>query len=397
MTRLLLLPMIVLLGACTNESSLDRLPRAPEISIVTPVEGDLYRRGDGAIELRGTADDNVDPPEDLTVVWILDEETTLASAASAEGDIVDELDPEELELGFHDLVLSVTDSDDATALATVRFEVQGPLGSPEVTITAPEGGDSFGSDESITFIGEATDATTAPDDLTFAWDSSLEGPMDGAVSAGGQSILVTDDLSIGFHVVTLRVTDEDGEVGVDQITITVSDLDVVAQPGDLVFSELMINPQVVADDVGEWVELYNTSSNPIDIGGYTFHDDDVDHQVLPGPILVQGHGYVVLCADTNPAVNGGVPCDARFERLAGAGGLALANNPDEVVLSAPDGTEIDWVHYDDSWFENGIAIGVDPSFLTGGDNDDASHWCLQTTVVSSGGEPGTPGLENDGC
>ncbi|MCP4867387.1 MAG: lamin tail domain-containing protein [Proteobacteria bacterium] len=396
MTRYLL-PILVLLGACTNESSLDRLPRAPEITIVTPVEGDLFRRGDGMIELHGTADDNIDPPEDLTVVWTVDTETTLDGAANADGDIFDELDPEDLELGFHDLTLQVTDRDDATAIATVRFEVQGPLGSPEVTITAPESGDSFGSDESVTFTGEATDATTAAADLTFAWDSSLVGPLDGAVSADGQSILVTDELGIGFHVVTLRVTDEDGEVGVDQVTITVSDPDVIASPGDLVFSELMINPQVVDDDVGEWVELYNTASYPIDIGGYTFHDDDVDHQVLPGPMLVQGNGYIVLCADMNTAVNGGVPCDARFERLAGDGGLALANNPDEVVLSAPDGTEIDWVHYNDSWFENGIAIGVDPDFLTGGDNDDASHWCLQTTVVSTGGEPGTPGLPNDGC
>lgn len=396
MTRTLL-PILLLLGACTNESSLDRLPRAPEIAIVAPVEGDLFRRGDGMIELHGTADDNIDPPEELTVVWIVDEATELTSSADADGIILDELDPDEFDLGFHDLTLRVTDRDDATAIATVRFEVQGPLGSPEVTITAPDSGDSFASDESITFTGEATDATTAPADLTFAWDSSLEGPLDGAVSADGQSILVTDVLGIGFHVVTLRVTDEDGEVGVDQVTITVADTDVIASPGDLVFSELMINPQVVEDDVGEWVELYNTASYPIDIGGYTFHDDDVDHQVLPGPILVQGHGYIVLCADTNPAVNGGVPCDARFERLAGAGGLALANNPDEVVLSAPDGTEIDWVHYDDSWFENGIAIGVDPDFLTGGDNDDASHWCLQTTVVSSGGEPGTPGMANDGC
>ena len=396
MTRTLL-PILLLLGACTTESSLDRLPRAPEIAIVAPVEGDLFRRGDGMIELHGTADDNIDPPEELTVVWIVDEATELTSSADADGIILDELDPDEFDLGFHDLTLRVTDRDDATAIATVRFEVQGPLGSPEVTITAPDSGDSFASDESITFTGEATDATTAPADLTFAWDSSLEGPLDGAVSADGQSILVTDVLGIGFHVVTLRVTDEDGEVGVDQVTITVADTDVIASPGDLVFSELMINPQVVEDDVGEWVELYNTASYPIDIGGYTFHDDDVDHQVLPGPILVQGHGYIVLCADTNPAVNGGVPCDARFERLAGAGGLALANNPDEVVLSAPDGTEIDWVHYDDSWFENGIAIGVDPDFLTGGDNDDASHWCLQTTVVSSGGEPGTPGMANDGC
>jgi hypothetical protein len=392
-----LVPLMVLLAACANESTLDRLPRAPEITIVSPGEGDLFRQGEGLIELHGTADDNVDAPDKLDVVWILDEETSINSSVDEDGNIFDELDPETLALGYHDLSLHVTDRDDATAIATVRFEVQGPQGSPEVTITAPETGANFATGDSVTFTGEAVDQTTAGDDLAFAWESSLDGSLAGAVSSDGSSILVTDGLEAGIHVITLRVTDEDDEVGVDQITVLVSDPDVVAEPGDLVFSELMINPQVVPDEVGEWVELYNTASYAIDIGGYTFHDDDIDIQILPGPILVEGHGYIVLCADMNPEVNGGVPCDAPFERLAGAGGLALANNPDEVVLSTPDGTEIDWVRYDNSWYENGIAIGVDPDFLDGGNNDDASHWCLQTTVISTGGEPGTPGIENDGC
>ena len=49
-----------------------------------------------------------------------------------------------------------------------------------------------------------------------------------------------------------------------------------AKPGDLVFSELMINPEVVDDENGEWVELYNTAGYPIDVAGYSFHDLDYD-------------------------------------------------------------------------------------------------------------------------
>ena len=171
----------------------------------------------------------------------------------------------------------------------------------------------------------------------------------------------------------------------------------MTEAGDLVFSEFMVNPQVVADEVGEWVELYNTSGAPIDVTGYSFHDDDADNWVLEGPLVVGAHDYLVLCADLNPSVNGGVPCDGWFLRDPLGEGLALANNPDELVLSRPDGVQIDWVHYEPSWFQAGAASGVNPDQLEGGANDYAEAWCVQTTVMTSGGEPGTPGVENDAC
>lgn len=397
MKRLTIALLLTLLVACTGDNRIDRIPHAPSIAITSPELDQLFRLGEGPIPLIGTAEDSVDAAEDLDATWQLDDSEPWDDSVSSEGQIADQLETDGLELGFHEITLRVTDSDDATAMAIVRFELQGVLGSPEVEITSPDDGESFETDAQVTFMGTATDATTPPDELEFVWVSNVDGELDGALSTGGDSVLVTDELSAGPHVITLRVTDSDGEVGVDQVTITLADPDVLAQPGDVVFSEMMINPQVVDDEDGEWVELYNTASYPIDIGGYQFHDDDVDHQILEGSIVVAGHDYVVLCAELSPSVNGGLQCDGQFERLAGEGGLALANNPDEVVLSRPDGTEIDWLHYTDDWFDAGIAIGVDPDFLNGGDNDQPSHWCNQTTVLMSGGEPGTPGMVNDDC
>jgi hypothetical protein len=218
--------------------------------------------------------------------------------------------------------------------------------------------------------------------------------LSGAISADGQSVLPSIVLEGGDHLITLEVTDGDGEVRTASITVGVKH-DI--QPGDLVFSELMIDPQVVDDTVGEWVELYNTSSLSLDIGGYTFRDDDVDSWVLEGPLLVAGHDYVVLCANVDAAINGGVPCDAGFHRDSTGSGMALANGPDEVVLARPDGVEIDWLHYDETWYLAGVAIGVDPQYRDGSANDDVSHWCAQHTVMTTGGEPGTPGDANDAC
>ena len=170
-----------------------------------------------------------------------------------------------------------------------------------------------------------------------------------------------------------------------------------AEPGDLVFSELMINPEVVDDAHGEWVELYNTAGHPVDVSGYAFHDLDYDSWELTGPFVVPAHGYFVMCAETELSLNGGVPCDGWFQRVSLGGGLALANSPDEVVLTRPDGVEIDRLEYDETWFTNGVAMGVDPLELDADGNDDPAAWCDQATVVALGGEPGTPGESNDPC
>ena len=90
-------------------------------------------------------------------------------------------------------------------------------------------------------------------------------------------------------------------------------------------------------------------------------------------------------------------CDAWFKRSTQGDGIALANNPDELVLTRPDGVEIDWLHYTNAWWVAGASIGIDPGVLDSGANDDVSHWCVQTTVMTSGGEPGTPGVETDPC
>ena len=148
-------------------------------------------------------------------------------------------------------------------------------------------------------------------------------------------------------------------------------------------------------EVGEWVELYNVGDTWLDIGGYRFHDLDFDTFTLGGSIPVAPHDYVVLCANRDPGTNGGVTCDGWFERLT-SGGLALGNSGDEVVLTRPDGVEIDRLVYSSEWDVAGKANGLDPAHLTGTDNDNLGNWCVQTTLMS-GGDAGTPGTVNDSC
>ena len=96
----------------------------------------VFRQGEGPIELEGAVEDSYDEPADLDVVWILDEQDPLAASVSSAGAVTGSLDPDALELGEHSLTLRATDSDDVVAVASTVFIVLGPLGAPDVIITA---------------------------------------------------------------------------------------------------------------------------------------------------------------------------------------------------------------------------------------------------------------------
>lgn len=390
--------------ACNPDQKLGVIPKPPEVVLVAPANASELRQGQGLISITGTVSDSFDDPDELDLVW-----TTptgeLEDRSDADGNVLFELDIDSLSPGPHRITLVATDTDELQGEDLVDLVVWGPLGAPEVMITSPESGSSFLPGTAISFTGEANDATTPSDELAFAWTSDVDGPLSGEISSEGRSVLITDLLSEGSHQISLLVTDTDDEVGTDTITVTIDpEPDPKTEPepkdaeeGDLAFSEMMINPGIVEDEVGEWVELYNTAGYPIEIAGYTFRDDDTDYWVLEGSMVVEPGEYFVLCADMDPAINGGINCDGWFLRSTEYPGLALANGADEVVLMRPDGIEITAIRYDDEWFTSGIAIGVDPTVLGSSEVDDPSFWCPQTTILAEGREPGTPGLDNDPC
>ncbi len=389
---------LLALAGCGNDAGFKRVNEGPMVAITAPAAEEVFRQGGGLLVLTGTVSDDFDEPHGLLVRLTVADGEPVDVTPEPDGTVSVDVSLDLLPLGPVTLVLAATDSDDASASASVTVHLGGPTGAPTVTITTPEDGAAYPLGEAVAFRGEGTDLTTLPDDLVFTWSSSLDGELPGALSSDGDSAVFASALSAGAHTITLTAEDTDGEQGSDSITVLIVEEPVVAEPGDLVFSEMMVNPSATEDEVGEWVELYNTSGSPIDLAGYTFRDDDEDTWDLEGPLEVAPHDYVVLCAHLDPLVNGGVPCDGYFLRkIDVGGGIALANGPDELVLTRPDGVEIDWLHYDDTWYTVAIALGLDPARLTGGDNDDPVYWCDQVTVLEGVAEPGTPGVENDPC
>ena len=91
-----------------------------------------------------------------------------------------------------------------------------------------------------------------------------------------------------------------------------------------------------AGDADDWVELYNASAAPIDIGGYHLTDDptNLTKWMVPPHILVPPGGFVKIWCDDEGAEG---PLHANFK---------LSKEGESVTLTAPDGlTVLDFVMF----------------------------------------------------
>lgn len=171
-------------------------------------------------------------------------------------------------------------------------------------------------------------------------------------------------------------------------------------PGDLIITEIMNNPAQVSDTVGEWFEVYNTTSSAIDVDGWTLKDDGSNLHVIDasvgGNTVVPANGYLVLGRSSDVTENGNAPVGYAY----GSDGQTLGNGSDEVVLVLPDGTtEIARINYDNgATFPDltGESMQLDPAFLNSNDYDDGANWCPAQTAYGDG-DLGTPGMANEAC
>ncbi|MDP6933517.1 MAG: lamin tail domain-containing protein [Myxococcota bacterium] len=171
--------------------------------------------------------------------------------------------------------------------------------------------------------------------------------------------------------------------------------------GSLVISELMINPTTDDPGQGEWVEIYNSGTDPAYLAGLEISGPTPQESVqVPNTssLSITPGSYAVLCRDDRIALNGGVQCDWGWN----SAGLELDDSSDRVSIGYTiDGVpeSYDQVNYDETSFglTTGAATGVDLSALNPNSNDDPASWCNQDSLIGTDGDRGTPGARNDPC
>ncbi len=167
--------------------------------------------------------------------------------------------------------------------------------------------------------------------------------------------------------------------------------------GDLVITELMINPLVTSDSKGEWFEIHNTTNRTLYLNGLVLSSSiDGDSYALASDdmIVMESGETLVLGKHDDETTNGGVTIDVLY-----ASDVILNNEVDELVISAGE-VIIDQVAWDDGDTmpdPEGASIQLDPFFLTAELNDNADYWCDSITTWGTGTDMGSPGEENPLC
>ena len=153
-------------------------------------------------------------------------------------------------------------------------------------------------------------------------------------------------------------------------------------PPRILLSEVMANPAAVADEAGEWLELFNADGEPVNLAGWSLSDFDQDRHTIVGDLWIQPGEYIVLGRHGDIGSNGGVPLRYVYT------GIALANEADEVLLAAPWGAESDRVVWGN---ESGLRTAKGAS-LERTDFGRGDAWTLATQPwPGSGGDKGSPG------
>ncbi|MDF7823479.1 lamin tail domain-containing protein [Pontiellaceae bacterium B12227] len=97
----------------------------------------------------------------------------------------------------------------------------------------------------------------------------------------------------------------------------------VPEPGAVVVNELLSHTDL--SPVGDWIELFNTTDEPIDISGWTLSDDvdTLEKYVVPATTILPAYGYVTLNAANH------------FDSPAALIPFAFSEHGDEAVLTSP--------------------------------------------------------------
>lgn len=162
--------------------------------------------------------------------------------------------------------------------------------------------------------------------------------------------------------------------------------------GDVIVTEYLISPTA-----GEFIEIYNTTDRPFDLGGCTVGDLDTDNHTIDQTVVIDAGAYVTLAKDGD-----GAEFDADYIY---AGGVALSGG-DEARVSCGD-TLIDVIAYgsgdngnDDNFPSpsGGTSVVLSPAVINGATpetaNDAGSNWCIDAGSYGSD-RTGSPGAANE--
>ena len=160
---------------------------------------------------------------------------------------------------------------------------------------------------------------------------------------------------------------------------------------NIIITEIMQNPNAVADADGEYFEIYNNSGADVDIDGWIIKDNGSNTHTIDngGSLIIANEDFLVLGINNNLGTNDGVTVDYQYTSFS------LTNTDDEVILQNSSGIEVDRVEYDGGPdFPSPTGASMYLKFIQL-DNNIGSYWETSTTSVGITTDKGSPGSSGE--
>jgi hypothetical protein len=216
-----------------------------------------------------------------------------------------------------------------------------------------------------------------------ASDLPIAGDLELALDAAGRPTVLSHNAQ---HTPVFQRSEPMVEIEATPAVRALSDL----AEGELVITEFLANPASVADEVGEWIEIFNPGTAPVDLDGLILEDEGGHQGIVQGSVVLQP-GEHALLGRTAPAQF----APASLAPVAFYGSEpALNNSGDRLRLVGPQGLIDETFRYGSSQAPSGSAWQLSAESLDAASNDDPARWCRASSVYE-GGDRGTPGEPND--
>ncbi|MFY0563340.1 lamin tail domain-containing protein [Archangium lansingense] len=242
-----------------------------------------------------------------------------------------------------------------------------------ITLTSPNGGESWtaGSTRAITWTTQSVSNVKLEYTLNNGGTWSVIASSV-AASTGSYTWTVPGSASTAARV---RVTDVSGTAsdmsdGTFTITVPTSSTAVI-------INEMLAN-EPGSSTSGEFVELVNVGSSPVDISGWVLSDAaSARHTFAAGTVLGAGKAIVVFGGAT------GIPAGTSNAVAASTGTLSLNNTTDTVTVKTSSGTTIDSFSYTSSLAsQDGVSMNRNP------DASATGTFVLHTSLSALSTSPG---------
>ncbi len=200
-------------------------------------------------------------------------------------------------------------------------------------------------------FNEAVDPASAEAETSYSLSGGFGNPINAQVDADDPSKVIltfADDFPNGV-VLTLECSD------ISDLAGNIAGLQIVefsyyaVQPLDVLMTEIMADPEpVVGLPAEEYLELFNATTLPVDLTGYSIADATSFSDPFPSFILGAGAYVIVVDIDN-------IDLYTSYGDVIGVDGLPSFNNTgDSLQLWSAESVLLHQVNYSDSWYANVI-------------------------------------------